>query len=747
MAVRGGGGRTNASIRRSPVRPEDRAARPVPPVDRVVVGEGPKAPRQWARDRKIDKFARDVAAGRIGAKRGDAILRGMRLTDAEKRRVAELAGRYGEEVQAGVGRHLVRGTANVLGSAVTLPLLGQTGEQTVDAIRGNIESLDDGPRFGGASSAAPGDGPIGGSNWLFPGSGLPRAGSRIWNNRRLKEIADEPEAVKEAVTPGQRVAQSLEGAAKARGKQEALRTPERGKRIGDALDAADEVGGEAGYAAATSRLAGELPRLRFDKLIDHYGEPGSEMRAVLQPQVDELFNTIRAAKLRGYEQLNTERALKHLLDGKVPTKAEVRLLGNVFGDEAKRHLRHKRALDNLIRVANIPRSMRATADLSFPFRQGLVMGTRHPRVWGRSWGPMLRAARSKGAYEAITDEIASRPTYQMMKDAKLALTDLGGVATREEPFISDLAETIPWGGHHVVRASTRAYTTFATKFRADLFDLMVEQAERAGKTLTRRDLEGLGSIINAGTGRGGMGFETLERAAPLLTLGLFSPRLIASRIAFLNPVYYYKLPPVARKEMREAFLTTVGAGLATLFLAKQIGAQVGDDPRSADFGKIRFGDSRIDIWGGHQQYVVNAYRFATKESVASTTGEIRTLEGGFAKPSRFDLIEDFLVGKAAPVPAWAIGSMKGKNFEGGEFNELREGAKQFVPLGFEGAVDAYRETGSVPATAGLFGLNFVGVGNQTYGAKPPKRRGSPRGSGGSRSLRRRGGSSKSLRRR
>jgi hypothetical protein len=582
-----------------------------------------------------------------------------------------------------------------------------------------------------------------GAMWV-PGGRPVKAARVLRRGKKAKDVAkaaDRPEGA-------EKVMEAVAASPKTRTAEEALRRPERAKRGAAAAKIASEVGGEAGYDAGKAALGGSYARLRFDKLLEHYGEPGSDLRAVLQPQVDGLFDKIRAAGLRDWEMRNTERALKKLLEGRSASRADGKLLGRVFGEEAERYLKHKRALDNLVRVANLPRSLRSTADLSLSFRQLLISGTRHPVLWKRSFGAQVKAARSPAAARAMLAEIAARPRAAEYDEAGLALTDLGGgIRTREEPFISDLAEKIPVGGH-VVKAATRAFTVGSARFRADLYDLLADQAEAAGK-YGLREKRGIASIINAGTGRGNMGTQTLERAAPFLTLGLFSPRLIASRIAFMNPYYYYKLPPIARKEALQSMVTLVGSGMAVLLLAKQMGATVGDDSRSADFGKIRIGDSRIDIWGGFQQYIVNASRIIQEESVSSSTNEVTKLTGGWGEPSRYTVATDFAVGKAAPIPGWVAGSWKGENFEGDDFSEVREGLKQFVPLGWESAYDTYKTTGDPAATAAMYALGFLGVGGQTYGSKPPKSGSSRRGgSGGSRSLRRRdGGGSKSLRRR
>lgn len=515
----------------------------------------------------------------------------------------------------------------------------------------------------------------------------------------------------------EKIVESLPEARKLRGQQEAGYRAERGKRAAAAERAAEEAGGgEASFRAARAQLRGELPKLSFTRLVKEFGAADSDLRAVLQPQKDELLDFIRAhPRLQGreYTVLNTQGALRKALRGEVPTRSEIRLLENVFGEEAAQHFKWLRARDLAVRVLNVPRSFKASYDLSAPFRQGLVLGARHPILFTRAWGPMLRAARSERGYKAIMDEIHARPSFKVMEDAKLQLTDLGSITTREEAYISDLAERVPIVGRGV-RVSSRAYTGFLNKFRTDAFDLMLDH--HPGASL--RDIRGLASWINVATGRGGLGMEALEKAAPLLTLGFFSPRLIASRISLLNPAYYATLPRVAQKEAARGMLQLVAAGSLVLYLAKKAGADVSADPRNADFGKIRVGDTRVDIWGGFQQYVVNGWRIAVKESVSSTTGEVKTLEGGFATPSRRDIFEDFARGKAAPVPGFVLGSLAGKKPSGEEFSEAKEAGRIFLPLGLENAYEGFTAPGgSVPAGLASLGLGSIGFGVQTYGAQ------------------------------
>lgn len=509
----------------------------------------------------------------------------------------------------------------------------------------------------------------------------------------------------------EKLIESLPEAKRLRRQQEAGYSAERGKRAAKA-EQAMQIGGEEGYRAALSELKGELPKLKFGALEQFD-----------QAAADELFSHVQKhPDLRPFEKINTQTALKKVLDGSVPTRSEIRLLERTFGAEVAGQIRDSitfwRKAKNLgFSLINVPRSIRASYDLSAPFRQGLVLGARHPRIFSREFAPMLKSFRSESAYEDVMDDIASRATFPTMQKAKLQLTDLEGLSTREEAFMSNLAEQIPVIGRGV-RASGRAYTAFLNKFRADAFDNYLRMAEDQGLDITDQKLvKDIARWVNHATGRGSV--KSLEGAMVPLNALLFSPRLIASRLQLLNPAFYATLDPFARKQALRGMAQMLGGISLTLWLAKQAGAEVGLDPRSSDFGKIKVGDTRVDVAGGFQQYLVAASRFVKGESMSSTTGAVTTLEGGFAKPSRADILANFAENKLAPVPTYAVDFAKNENFAGDEFDPLKEGARAFTPLGLENAYEGFNVGGPGAGVTSL-GLGSIGFGVQTYQAKPPK---------------------------
>ena len=118
----------------------------------------------------------------------------------------------------------------------------------------------------------------------------------------------------------------------------------------------------------------------------------------------------------------------------------------------------------------------------------------------------------------------------------------------------------------------------------------------------------------------------------------------------LNPLYYAKLPKELRVMAAKDMFKFVALGMSVLALAKLNGADVEDDPRSSDFGKIKSGNTRWDIWGGFQQYVRLFSQVASGEKKSSGSGEIQRLNGeGRFGETRGDVTSRFVRGKLAPI--------------------------------------------------------------------------------------------------
>jgi hypothetical protein len=151
------------------------------------------------------------------------------------------------------------------------------------------------------------------------------------------------------------------------------------------------------------------------------------------------------------------------------------------------------------------------------------------------------------------------------------------------------------------------------------------------------------------------------------------------------------------------------------------------DLRSSDGGKIRYGNSRFDLWSGYLQPAQLLVRLAT--------GQKKTQAGEIIKANRGRIIEDFGRSKANPIVGLIIDAYTGRTFYGGRFGGPPKGRpgevmtkynvpswlqgvskevwNRMVPLVIQDAADALADAGiPMAVTAGMF--SFFGGGTQTY---------------------------------
>jgi len=512
--------------------------------------------------------------------------------------------------------------------------------------------------------------------------------------------------------PVKTLTSALKEAAVKRKEQEAIYTATRGKRFSEGY-AARSGGGIEGFVGAKTAMSGEMEKVTMEALS----------KSLDQPTINGLFDKIAKSDLDQGDYLNAGEGLKNLLEGSVPTESQLKLLNDLFPSDLVSNLINnksavKKFMEGAGEVVNIPRALMASFDMSAPFRQGVFMTSR-PKQFLPAMRDMFKYAFSPKAYEGLMQDIKSRPTYGLMEASNLSITDLGKLSNREETFMSNLAERLPIVGP-VVKSGNRSYSGFLNKLRADVFDDLVKKGTELGVDFNGKAGQDLAKFINSATGRGDIG--KLGDAAPLINGLFFSPRLMKSRIDLLNPTFYAKLDPFVRKEALKSLFTFAGTGLTILGLAKMGGAEVEDDPRSADFGKIKTGNTRYDIWGGFQQYIKLAAQLTTGELKSSTTGEIYKTGVGYKPITRLDLVYRFLEQKESPVPSFVTGLLKGKTATGEEFEVSKEVIDRVIPLILQDLKDVYQESGS--AGLGKQIPAFFGIGTQTYsdvsrkGAKP-----------------------------
>jgi len=510
-----------------------------------------------------------------------------------------------------------------------------------------------------------------------------------------------------------------------RAQQEKLFTAERARRFAKAKEVSEATTGEAGFFQELGQLKGELPKSKFEAIRELFTEKN----------ITDLFETIKTHP--GLELTDTiagRQGLRKLLAGSVPTEGELALLKGVFGRELVDTLASKRSLLEQLQtlipeLAGVPRALMSSYDFSMPFRQGIFFATRPKQFFG-AFNPMFKAFFSEKQFLNTMEQIVKRPTFQLMRKSKLAITKLdAALGQQEEFFMSNLAERIPIIGKGV-RASNRAAVTFLNKLRADVFDDILKNAQKLNISnnrlsnflgLTAKEspldnpkfLKDLANMINNATGRGTL--PGLERAMVPLANVLFSPRLIASRINLLNPLFYASLDPIVRKEALKSLAGTIALMATTLTLADMAGAEVEKDPRSTDFGKIKIGNTRFDIMGGFQQFIVLYARVLSGKTKTTSTKQLRALGDPktFKPQTRLSILEKFIANKTAPLISLGLTMLRGKTPVGEDVNLSRELLERFTPFVLQDLFDLVEERGLVEG--GVMSIPaFFGVGIQTF---------------------------------
>lgn len=389
--------------------------------------------------------------------------------------------------------------------------------------------------------------------------------------------------------------------------------------------------------------------------------------------------------------------------------------------------------DTFKSIASLPRTLMTTADLSFGLRQGAILGTRYPVIWAKAEGLSARWAVDPKFYEKSMQDIltatdknsdALGPLYKRM-----GLSLEGAEGRSEETFGNTTILESKAAKHaligHVVSGSDRAFSGSAAYLRANVAKKIINQygGVAAVDKWDNKALADLGKVIDTATGRGSGG-QWFERAAPTLGQTLFSARLWKSRLDTLNPVYYAKLSPAARKVALQSAGSFASVVTATLAAASASGASVESNPLSSDFGKIKVGETRYDIMGGLQQNIVLAARELTGKTM-NANGDITDLgsENGsndnpwfFNGNDRLGALSQTVTNKLAPVVATTATLLQGKDYQGNPIDPWKEVSKLFIPLGIQDAASTAEANDGDLSKAGVNSIpSFFGIGVNSYG--------------------------------
>lgn len=391
----------------------------------------------------------------------------------------------------------------------------------------------------------------------------------------------------------------------------------------------------------------------------------------------------------------------------VKLKANLEELKKEYASMLARHkfenrTRGEKVKDTAKEVLNIPKQVMTAFDFSAVLRQGGFFAAQQPIETAKSLPSMFAAATSERKALEIDVALRNRELAGVGDKAKLELTNLDGpVSQHEEHIRSRWAEKIPG-----IKGSNRAFTTFLNIQRATTFDAMYRALPEDQQT--PENAKAIANFINVGTGRGNVGRFGQQASAAANVL--WSPRLLLSRFQLLAGQPLYRGSKATRAAIAKRYARSLGGLAAYYAIATLAGGDIGDDPQSSDFGKVKFGNTRVDPLAGLAQVTVltsrlGAHATGDKEAFHKTDGTGREFKIG-------DL-GAFLRSKLSPT----IGLPLDATF--GDFKGEKPGLSDLAPLSFQDIFKAMEDQG-VPRGTALWILSVFGQGLSVHEPKPPK---------------------------
>ena len=491
----------------------------------------------------------------------------------------------------------------------------------------------------------------------------------------------------------------------------------RVKQAASVAEAINKASGKQGTIDIMRAAQGEAEKIGFDG-IESLLKP-EEVKAVYDRFND--YGRQLAAKGVPLNQLSAGRALKILMEGgeKIPAPSELKALSKVYGNEVVEAW-VKKAEDSIaMQVADVingVKSVVASGDLSAG-RQLSLLFARRPQDVPKVMLSGVKSLFSDKSASLVDDAIRSRSRTSIADQlvgkngTRLNLTPLPSeykllpAGAREESFASSWIENVPILGAWV-KSSNRAFVNMANDARSLAWESTIKAWEKVGKEIAENDYSELASMINVFSGRGKLP-KSLERSGTLLNATLFAPRYFFSRLQI--PTKLMSNSPMVRKEAAKTLVSFVAAGSSILALAKVMGGKIELDSKSADFGKIKIGNTRLDIWSGYAQWA----RFLTQLA----TGERKTASGNITEVNRAEVVQRFIQSKASPLTSLLYDIWRGESYSGEEVSldtdDLqRQAYNRMMPLFIQDILDAIEQEGLLGGLTALPG--GLGVGVVTY---------------------------------
>jgi hypothetical protein len=375
-------------------------------------------------------------------------------------------------------------------------------------------------------------------------------------------------------------------------------------------------------------------------------------------------------------------------------------------------------------ILNIPRTIKASGDVSFASRQGGALAAANPAIWKHLWGGQMKAVfKNKNNAARYMEDLASKIRKTEVYDVYSRA--IGSSDTKADDSVKFNFDS---GGHEeqyefvpkvvrenaMIRKSDDAYAAAGDIVRWKALEMfhnkLVRHYAKRGMSVPEADIRRVAEFVNIATGKGHGDFAKALGSHPSVGLMFFAPRFRWSRIQYTS-LYPGRraiqiITGVTRKSAQGAsFADVLIAGEYLKFMglraaqygtaAALLGAETSMDPDSDLFGKLKMGNFTYDMSGGFAQPMKLGWAMTkgavAGAQVASSQQDSASREAAYAKGGKAgDDILRTVRGSLSPIPGvvWTM-AKGGQTITGQQLAPLNTG---------QGALD-YAEQLFVPITA------------------------------------------------
>lgn len=382
-----------------------------------------------------------------------------------------------------------------------------------------------------------------------------------------------------------------------------------------------------------------------------------------------------------------------------------------------------KATQQALSLYDTARLLMTTGEFSFILRQGKMGVLSHPIVAAKILPDTFRALMANPVEaHALNLKVLNHPDAVAAKAAKLHLLEEGqSLHKQEEILMGKLAAEHPVLTKTVGKFN-QAATVFLNRLRFDMFESM----RKSSGGLDAAEQKQLAMFVNEATGRGGLG--PLEVAAVPLGRLMFAPRYLASRLQIATGHALWGGTWETRRIIAKEYARTlIGlslyyTGLLALLQQGNKDVEVGTDPRSSDFGKIKIGNTRLDPLAGVSQVVTFGARTISGETV-NGKGKERDIRGEnvpYGGDKWSDVAARFARSKLHPVPGAIVNLFDGTDLGGNPADITNQALNLSAPLTYMDIYQALEEQ-DLPEGVSLGLLAMLGEGLQTYDANKSRK--------------------------